>query len=287
MGVLTKSPSMYDPAFYEKKRAAEEKAGGALSVSEFIEKYYEPPADHLFSSTGTSIFDPALCELNYLWFTKEGDNILDPFAGGDVRGVVAVQLGRHYTGIDLRQEQIDANVSECEKVCTGEKPTYICGDSNDVRKLAFGEYDFIFTCPPYGYLEKYSDDPNDLSNLSDDDFDESYENIIRESVAMLKDDRFICFVVGNYRDKNGFLRDLVGITVEAMENAGARYYNDMIVVTPCGSLPIRAAKQFSKGRKIGRTHQYCLCFVKGDPFKASERLGEIEIPDLSEYEEEE
>jgi hypothetical protein len=103
---------------------------------------------------------------------------------------------------------------------------------------------------------------------------------------MLKDDRFAVVVVGKYRDKKGFLRDLVGLTVQAMEKAGARYYNDFIIVTPIGSLPIRAGRAFQASRKMGRTHQYCLCFVKGDPKKAAERIGEVELPDLNEYMEE-
>lgn len=53
---------------------------------------------------GTSIFDPVLTELIYNWFCPENGMILDPFAGGSVRGVVAHYLGYKYTGIELRQE---------------------------------------------------------------------------------------------------------------------------------------------------------------------------------------
>lgn len=46
---------------------------------------------------------------------------------------------------------------------------------------------------------------------------------------------------------------------------------------------IRAGKAFQASRKMGRTHQYCLCFVKGDPKKATEWIGEVEIPDLDSF----
>jgi hypothetical protein len=59
--------------------------------------------------TGTSIFDPVLCELAYRWFCGADGEILDPFSGGSVRGIVAAWLGRNYTGIDLRREQVVAN----------------------------------------------------------------------------------------------------------------------------------------------------------------------------------
>ena len=35
--------------------------------------------------------------------------VLDPFAGGSVRGIVASQLGRGYLGIELAAEQVEAN----------------------------------------------------------------------------------------------------------------------------------------------------------------------------------
>ena len=43
--------------------------------------------------TGTSIFDPVLCELAYKWFNVPNGRILDCFAGGSVRGIVAAKLG--------------------------------------------------------------------------------------------------------------------------------------------------------------------------------------------------
>lgn len=232
------------------------------------------------SDTGTSIFDPVLTETMIAWFSAKGDKVIDPFAGGSVRGIVTNIRERQYTGIDLRQEQIDANVVQGQEICPDNMPRWICGDSLHIKELAGGEYDFMLTCPPYGNLEIYSEDDADISNMSDDDFDKTYSQILNNTVDMLKDDRFAIVVVGNYRDKKGFLRDLVGITVKAMESAGARYYNDFILVTPCGSLPIRTGKIFQASRKMGRTHQYILCFVKGDPKKATERLGECEIPDM-------
>ena len=272
MGTLLKSIQTIDADYYRKTK------GG---------KVYKPVQNGggTMNGTGTSVFDPALCELMYYWFSKQGDSVLDPFAGGSVRGIVAVELGRHYTGIDLRQEQVTANIENAE-ICTDEKPTWICGDSTNIKELAGSGYDFVLTCPPYGNLEVYSDDPADISNMTDEDFDKTYDEIMQKTVSLLSDNRFACVVVGNYRDKKGYLRDLVGITVRAMEKAGAHYYNDIIYVTPAGSLPVRAGKAFQSSRKIGKTHQYVLIFVKGDPKKAAERIGKVEILDIEDETEE-
>ena len=43
--------------------------------------------------------------------------ILDPFAGGSVRGIVASKLGRQYIGHELRQEQVDANRAQGSELC--------------------------------------------------------------------------------------------------------------------------------------------------------------------------
>lgn len=283
MGVLFNSKVAIEPDYMRKKKAVENRIGHAISNAEFESKYLVTGGVSRLSDTGTSIFDPVLTETIIHWFTAEGDAVIDPFAGGSVRGVITCALGRLYTGIDLRNEQIEANKEQGAEIVPGNQPVWVCGDSMNINDLAPGEFDFLLTCPPYGNLEVYSDDPADISNMPDEQFDEVYAEIMRRAAGKLKDNRFAAVVVGNYREKKGYLRDLVGLTVRAMESAGARYYNDFVIVTPIGSLPIRAGKAFQASRKMGRTHQYCLIFCKGDPKKATERLGDVMIPDLDEY----
>jgi hypothetical protein len=137
--------------------------------------------------------------------------------------------------------------------------------------------DLVFSCPPYADLEVYSDDPQDLSTLPYSEFIAAYREIIAKSCALLKNDSFSCFVVGEVRDKKGNYYNFVGDTVTAFIDAGLNYYNEAILVTACGSLPIRAGKQFISGRKIGKTHQNILVFVKGDGKKAADKCGFIEV----------
>jgi len=426
---------------------------------------------------GQSIFDPVLCELAYRWFSPPAGAVLDPFAGGSVRGIVAARLGRRYVGIDLRTEQVEANRQQAEAILNtappgdtvtvkvsaknarlpfngcdpayirdvchasccqsstsptgtmitihpseqatiearggvvvdgllqprpGEKrcpfktdehlcglhftpdkpfgciaspftlnknntlivrnryrllkcyddgkkipayqafrasldlifgtdeaaricehldsgggdlmatmrreqyqmlvdndaikhgrgaedddaimPRWIVGDSRDMDKhLRDGEaFDFVFTCPPYFDLEIYSDDPADLSNAGDyAEFMAVYRDIIAKSLARLRDDRFACIVVGDIRDKRGMYRNFVSDTIAAHQDAGATLYNEAILVTAVGSLPIRVGKQFEAGRKLGKTHQNVLVFVKGDPRKATEAVGSVEYGDIA------
>lgn len=159
----------------------------------------------------------------------------------------------------------------------GPAPEWVCGDSAAVLPELDAAADMIFSCPPYGDLEVYSDDPADISTLAMADFDAAYAGIIAAAVDKLKDDRFACFVVGDYRVKGGFYANFISKTIDAFEAAGARLYNEMILVTSVGSLPIRAAKQFRTTRKAGKTHQNVLVFVKGDPRKATAALGPVDV----------
>lgn len=225
-------------------------------------------------ATGTSIFDPVLCELVYRWFSAPGARVLDPFAGGSVRGVVASTLGREYFGCELRAEQVAANNAQ-KALCKDPMPTWHCGDSVHIREHYKGSADLLFSCPPYANLEIYSDDPADISNMPYAGFLDAYRKIIAASVDCLAPDSFACFVVGEVRDKRGNYLNFVGDTVEAFRAAGAEYYNEAILVTAVGSLPVRVGRQFKAGRKLGKTHQNILTFVKGDGKKAARKCETI------------
>lgn len=268
---LIKSLSGRVPDYYEQKRAAEKRLGRKLSNPEFEEKYLKIGDGSGLSSSGTSVFDPVLCELVYRWFSPPKAKVLDPFAGGSVRGIVAAHLGREYLGIDLSEEQIKANRKNAEEIDTPVEPTWIVGDSREeVKKRKDSDYDLVFTCPPYYDLEVYGDRPGELSQMDQDAFDEAYREIINNACRKLKDNRFAAIVVGDVRNKQGNYRNFVSRTISAFIDAGLSLYNEAILVTPLGSVPVRAAGPFAKSRKLGKTHQNVLVFYKGDPKKISD-----------------
>ena len=179
--------------------------------------------------TGTSIFDPVLTEVCYKWWCPAGGVVLDPFAGGSVRGIVASILGRRYWGCELRLEQVEDNKCQLtEDTCGQFKPKWVCGDSADKVSRA-PRADFILSCPPYSNLEKYSDDPHDISAMAYESFLAKYREIVAHTCGRLRQDRFAVFVVANYRDRSaGVMRNLVGDTVDAFQDAGTLFYNDIV-----------------------------------------------------------
>ena len=221
---------------------------------------------------GTSLFDPVLCELIYKWFSPAGGQVVDPFAGGSVRGLVAGALGRNYWGCDLRKEQIKANEVQADNVPVSVRPVWLCGDSQAMLDGAPAA-DLVFSCPPYGSLEKYSDDPADLSAQDWPTFRWNYRRTIRKAVACMKVNRFACFVVGDFRDKRGNYRNFVSETISAFLDSGCEHYNEAILLTAVGSASMRVSRQFAAGRKLAKTHQNILVFIKGDGLKASKACG--------------
>lgn len=237
---------------------------------------------------GTSIFDPVLCELLYRWFCPPGGSVLDPFAGGSVRGFVAAALGRGYFGCELRAEQVEANREQWKALRgalpeSAPAPSWHEGDSAKTIEALPEErsgFDFVFSCPPYADLEVYSDDPADLSTMPYKQFRKVYRKVVADACARLKENRFAVFVVGEVREKGGAVGGYLGFvqeTIAAFEAAGLAYYNEAILVTSVGSLSLRVGRFFSATRKLGKTHQNVLVFCKGDPRKAVEAIGDSEF----------
>jgi DNA modification methylase len=210
-----------------------------------------------------SIFDPALCEVIYHWFCNEGGNILDPFAGGSVRGIVANYLGYKYTGIDIRQEQVDSNREQALEILPiNNQPQWYVGDSNKVLNDNWeSKFDFIFSCPPYADLEVYSDLEGDISNKPYNEFLELYESIIQKSCKLLKSGGFACFVVGEVRDKNGNYIGFVPDTINAFKKCGMKFYNEAILSNSIASASMRANGNM-KSKKLVKIHQNVLIFKK-------------------------
>lgn len=244
---------------------------------------------HIYS--GASVFDPVLTEICYKWFCPPGGDILDPFAGGSVRGIVAGMLGFNYWGIDLRANQIEANFNQWkqhDKPGTTGVVMWEAGDSN-VKLDEFGnKVDFVFSCPPYHDLEHYSDDPADLSNMDYAEFCKVYRSIITKAMDKLKPNRFACFVVGDIRAKDGSYRNFVSETIDCftkcLDDKGkpVMFYNDIVLINVVGSLAIRVGRQFEGYRKVGKMHQNVLVFYKGDPKKIKDDFPKLKIDDVAE-----
>ena len=220
------------------------------------------------SASGGSAFDPVLCELTYRWFCLPGAHILDPFAGEATKGLVAAMLGYQYTGVELRPEQVAANRAQAAAMRV--TPTWVQGDSAKIDEMlpAGAMYDLVFTSPPYYDLEVYSDGAADGSAMPTyEKFMAWYAGIFAAACKRLRPNRFVVVKIGEIRDKRtGAYRNFVGDNITIfMKQLGLAYYNEAVLLTPVGSMPLRSGKAFRASRKLCKGHQTVLVFWKGDP----------------------
>jgi len=243
-----------------------------------LQRYRKQSQGPQIYDTDYSIFDPVLTQLIYRWFCPPGGTILDPFAGGSVRGVVANYLGYSYTGIDLNKKQIEDNYKQANKILPNNSPKWIVGDSEfKLDKLKGNNFDLIFTCPPYFDLEIYSQMIGELSNMDYIEFSAKYKIIIEKAYNLLKENRFAIFVVGHARDKKyGYYKDLSYLTKKHFFDMGSKLYNDIVFVEAYGTAALRT-KQFVNSRKIIKVHQNVIIFYKGNTRNIKEIVKKWEI----------
>ncbi len=216
------------------------------------------------TNVSCSLLDPVLCEVVCDWFLPDGScNVFDCFAGGTGFGFVSSYLGHNFTGIELRKEQCEENEKQCEK--NNQKAVYHCDSGLNVDKyIPENSQDLFFSCPPYFNLEKYSKLPEDLSNMSYNDFIKSLDIAFTKSIKCLKNNRFAIIVMSDVRNKeNGGYYTICDEIRNIFKKNGCIVYNEVILATQLASAPFRARRSMMS-RKIVRVHQEVLCFYKGD-----------------------
>ena len=265
-----------DPQFYTLKAEAEAKLGRKLDTKEFTEEHYQRIERRDDFQWGTSRFDPMLAETLLSLWSKPGDMVLDPWAGGVERGVVAAAMGRRYMGVDLRQEQVDANHAAVEGITWPEgEPLWFSGDTT-AYVWPPGEASFAFGCPPYWHLEEYAGGERDLSGMTIG----AFARAMRDTFALLRDglaaNAFAAIVVGDCRRKDGqrFFGAVPQVVLAAALDAGFGYGGDAIYLPPVGRKRVLAPANFKHRRSLTLAAESVLILVKGNQKQAAERLKE-------------
>ena len=232
--------------------------------------------------TGTSIFDPVLVECALTWYAprpQKGETptiIVDPFAGGSVRGVVASKLGFLYIGTDVSQRQVDANRKQALEICADceWQPRWACCCGSKLGEVLKGvveeiglqedtRADMLITCGPYYDLEQYHGGEDDISMCASyESFLSRYTDIMSAATALLKPRHVAVTVVGNVRDATGAMHDLHGDTKRILNDCGNVLYCDAILQTSLASAPMRARRQMQAASKLVTTHQNVIVTCK-------------------------
>jgi len=160
------------------------------------------------------------------FFTKEGETVLDPMAGTGSTLVAALRAGRNSYGIELNPKyaKIAQEIIEEERKTLGEnveglKSQVVNGDAALASTYEIPTIDYVLTSPPYWDMLRakgaetqkkrrssdeldvtYSDDPNDMGNISDyDEFLEKLVNIYKGLQPLLREKAYLTIIVKNVK----------------------------------------------------------------------------------------
>lgn len=141
-----------------------------------------------------------------LRYSKEGDTVLDQFAGGGTTLVEAKLLNRNVIGVDVNDIALNRCYEKTAFECDGTFGN-VSIHKGDARHLDFIEdnsIDLICTHPPYANIINYSegqDIPSDLSKYDVADFLIEMRNVAKESYRVLKPNNFCAVLMGDTRKK--------------------------------------------------------------------------------------
>lgn len=272
------SLAMRLPGLYSKSREEREKLG--ISFEEYVKTY--APEELSKSATkmseGASTFDPALAEIIYHWFTPyHGARVFDCFAGDYTKGVVAVAMKHQFTGIEIREPQVEVNLDKVKNM--SQPPQYYCDDARNILGyIGMATQDLLISCPPYYNLEVYSDLPGDASNQPTyEDFLSILSNAYSKAILCLKRNRFAVIIVGDIRDNKGAYYNFPGDIIDLFQRIGCSLINDVVIIKNDATANMRA-KIYMKSRKLTRIHERMLVFYKGNPSNVKKHFNSIISP---------
>ena len=121
-------------------------------------------------------------------YTKEGETVLDPFAGSGTTLDVCKDTGRRGVGFDVAPTRPDIGNADARSIPLKQKSV-----------------DLVFFDPPYADNLDYSDDPRCLGKLkADGRFQRAMRLVVGECARVLRDDRVLAIYVCDVFAKTRF-----------------------------------------------------------------------------------
>ena len=156
-----------------------------------------------------------------LRYSKEGDWILDQFAGSGTTLVEAKILNRNAIGIDINPDAVSLAKERLSFNYQGKSRSVLReGNAEHLDFLKDEGIDFICTHPPYANIIKYSEGiEGDISYFDVDDFIESIKQVAKESYRVLKPGKICAVMMGDIR-KRGKVIPLGFKVMEAFLSVG-------------------------------------------------------------------
>lgn len=218
-----------------------------------------------------SVLDPVACEVILRFFMpRDGKRVYNPFGGGVQFGYVSGFYGYDYIASEIRQNQCDANNKICEEFGSAR---WVKSDSSKYEPD--GNFDLVFSCPPYYKVEKYIDydglSPEGEINSLDtyEKFRDALFSGYGIAIDHLNDNCFFVIMTGDSRDSKGAFYCSESETELFLKGEGLSIYN-RIVYVESEFTRLAHAKKTLNTRKFPKREQKIIAAYKGDISKIKE-----------------
>lgn len=227
-------------------------------------------------------FPESLIEKFILFFTKEGELVLDPMAGTGSTLVACDNTSRRGIGIELIKKW-----AEIAKKRT--KQTIIQADAAEMYKLNLPTVDFCITSPPYwnmlrksrghvrspAHIRKeleldvyYSENPNDIGNLEDySDYLDALYRVFEQVHQLLRNNGYLVIIAQNIRSTEG---EMVPVAWDIAKRLRNLYVLKQERIW-CQNNKMLGIWGYPFTYVSNVHHHYCLVFEKDEKFRTKKR----------------
>ncbi len=220
------------------------------TVNPFVENY--DVKNNKLKERHIAPFPVALPQRLISFFSKKGDYVLDPFCGSGTTNFAALSLFRKTIGYDLEQKYIDMARKRC-----GNNGMFVCGSSENMKKVYSNSIQLCITSPPYMHLRHYSDNPDNIGNMKDPY--PALRNVFKEVYRVLKEKGVLCVNVGGVPiKKTGYWTTFPFDVLQICLDIGFKFKGSVI-----WDKGLRVNKWNIDNREISENHEYVWVLEKG------------------------
>lgn len=167
-------------------------------------------ATHYLNAKYRGNWAPQVARNLILRYSKEGDTVLDAFAGSGTTLIECKLTGRNGIGVDINKEAViltrdRLNFSSLNQELNKTiQKTYV-GDARNLDKIKSESIDFIATHPPYASIISYTKNSNhkqngDLSKVhSIEEFEQKMGQTAKEFFRVLNPGKYCAILIGDTR----------------------------------------------------------------------------------------
>lgn len=215
---------------------------------------------------GLSTFPPALAHRITMFYSEEGETILDPMAGHNSRMQIVNESNRHYIGYDVSKDFIAFNKLVRDEILGVGKQNLLFENkytitlheqSSQKMNEANNSIDLVFTSPPYWDIEFYGEEPEQLGyHKTYEQFLLGIKDVLAESYRVLKTNRYCAFNINDFR-KNGTFYDYHADIMRLMKEVGFSLH-DCIIIKWKSAIGACFASQIESRKICAKSHEYLI-----------------------------